>query len=47
MLLPSRGRANERGKSHSEITPLFGSNVCTYVNNFVNKHDEGPHGNTS
>ena len=47
MPLASKGRANERGKSHSEITPLFGSNVCTYVNKFVIKHDEGPHRNTS
>ena len=47
MPLASRGRANERGKSHSEITPLFGRSVCTYVNRFVIKHDEGPHRNTS
>ena len=47
MPLASRGRANERGKSHPEITPLLEKNVCTYVNKFAIKHDEGLHRNTS
>ena len=37
-----------RGGNHTpKLLPLLGSNVCTYVNKFVIKHDEGPHGNTS
>ena len=42
-----RGRANDRGKSHSKITPLFERSVCTYVHRFVIRHGKGLHRNTS